>query len=389
MARWFLADLRTGRQILDLPVLDGTWSVQLNSPGQLDCTLNMQDPDIRALGLRNASSPAKTVLAVVEHDVLVEAGPIWARTYDRDTQKLKLSGKGIWSLFDHRMIEPLLAASIGVNQFVIPDPSDTKGVKTMPNPNVATHISNVWLGTIAKRLVAQAETWSGGDLPIVYPPDDLGINVRNFEGAEFKSVGEAITQLTQVDGGPDIMFQPQLTADRLGIQWEMRIGTPTQPQLYAQTSVVFDMSVPESRITNLSVAEDASAMGSVSWATGGRAADSVLISRASASTLLDAGYPLLEVLDSSHSDVTVQSTLDAYAVENLVFGSGPVEIWKFNTELDGSPDFSEYTVGDVVQIVVGETSDPYLVPGTYQQRIVSLAGDHRSTVVQVGCAPGR
>jgi len=159
--------------------------------------------------------------------------------------------------------------------------------------------------------------------------------------------------------------------------------------LYGANNVVFDMSVPESRITNLTVDEDATAMGSISWATGGRAGDSVLVSRSSETAHLDAGYPLLEILDSSHSDVVIQATLDTYAKENLSYGAGPVEIWKFNAELDGSPAFGDYTVGDVVDIIVGETTDPYIVPGSYFQRIVSLAGDHNSTTVQVGCAPGR
>lgn len=389
MARWFLCDLVTGRQLLDLPVLDGTWSLQLNAPGQMECTLNLEDPDIRALNLRNSASPIKSVLGVVEHGVLVEAGPIWARSYDRDNQKLKLSAKGVWSVFDHRLILPNAAATLPVTQFTVPDPSDNTGVKQMPNPAVATHLTNLWLGTIAKQLIQQAFSWTGGALPVILPPDFSGTNVRNFEGAEFKSLGEAITQLTQVDGGPDILFTPQLTSDSLGIQWIMRVGTPTQPLLYADNGVTFDMSVPESRITNLTVDEDASAMASISWATGGRSGDTVLVSRASETAHLAAGYPLLEVLDSSHSDVVIQSTLDTYAVENLSYGSGPVEVWKFHAELDGSPQFSEYTIGDIVNIVIGKTTDPYLVPGTYRQRIISLAGDHKSTQVQVGCAPGR
>jgi hypothetical protein len=388
MARWFLCDLVTGRQLLDLPVLDGSWSLQLNAPGQMECTLNLEDPDVRALGLRNSASPVKAVLGVVEHGVLVEAGPIWVRAYDRDAQKLKLSAKGIWSVLDHRIILPAAALTLPVTQFTIPDPSDTSGSKTMPNPAVGTHLTNLWLGTIAKRLIQQAFAWSGGTLPITLPADIAGTNQRDFEGAQFGSLGQALQQLTQVDGGPDIKFVPQVTTDGLGIKWVMLHGTPQQPLLYSSNPVTFDMSVPESKITGLTVQEDASAMASLSWATGGRAGDSVLVSRATQTAQVSQGYPLLEVLDSSHSDVVLQPTLDAYAQENLTVGSVPVEIWKFNVELDGSPDFSDYTVGDIVNIIVGKTTDPYLQPGTYQQRIVSLAGDHRSTVVQVGCAPG-
>lgn len=389
MARWFLCDLVTGRQLLDLPVMDGTWSLQLNAPGQMQCTLNLEDPDIRALQLRNSASPIKAVLGIVEHGVLVEAGPIWVRAYDRDAQKLQLSAKGLWSILDHRTILPPNAATLPVTQFTIPDPSDTSGSKTMPNPAVGTSLVNLWLGTIAKQLVQQAFSWPGGTLPVTLPADIAGTSVRNFDGATFSSLGQALQQITQVDGGPDIKFIPQVTTDGLGIRWLMVHGTPAQPLIYSGTPVTFDMSVPESKITNLTVQEDASSMGSLSWATGGRSGDQVLVSRAQTSAPINQGYPLLEILDSSHSDVVIQSTLDAYAQENLTYGSGPVEIWKFNVELDGTPAFSDYTVGDIVNIVIGKTTDPYLVPGTYQQRIVSLAGDHKSTTVQVGCAPAR
>ena len=188
--RWFLADLRTGRQIQDLRPVAGSWSRSLNTPEDLSCDLDMLDPRTVALGLRNSATPGKAVLAVAEGDTVLGAGPIWATGYDRDSAKLTLTARGAWSYYDHRYVLPIAAASLGVGDFTIPDPGDPS--KTIPNPVVTTTISGVDLGTVAKRLIAQAHAWTGGAIPVVLPADRAGEHTRTYIGAELKNLGEAL-----------------------------------------------------------------------------------------------------------------------------------------------------------------------------------------------------
>jgi hypothetical protein len=103
VTRWILGDLRTGRRILDLPVLKGTWEDRLDVAETITVTVDMQDPDILALNLRNAAARAKTFLGVVENGVIVAAGPIWTHHYSRDDATLELGAKGLASVFDHRL----------------------------------------------------------------------------------------------------------------------------------------------------------------------------------------------------------------------------------------------------------------------------------------------
>src|SRR5690554_1122635 len=132
MTRYILGNLRTGRRILDLPVLTGPWNVRLNTAGSITCAVDMNDPDVQKLDLRNTSTPTQTFLGVVEGDKIMEAGPIWTRNYDRDSRILQLGAKGLGSHFNYRLILPLLAQTIGVDQWTVPDPSDP--TKTIPNP---------------------------------------------------------------------------------------------------------------------------------------------------------------------------------------------------------------------------------------------------------------
>lgn len=387
MPRWFLADLRTGRQILDLSPMAGRWERSLNKAETVTATLDMQDPDTIALRPRIAAAPGRSILACATGDVVLAAGPVWAHTYSRPNKTLQLHAAGMWSYFDHRYVIPIVAATIGVDQFTIPDPSAAG--KTMPNPDVGTYLTALEYGTIAKRWVQQAQAWTGGNVPIVFEPDRVGTRERNFEGADFKKVGTVLSQLTQIEDGPDIRFMPRLTADRLGIEFALQTGTDANP-LLAGGPHLWDVTAPESAVSEFEVNVDASRMTSVGWVTGGRSADTVLVARSIDTTLTDAGYPLLESLDSSHTSVSEQSTLDNYAGEATLLGRGPLETWDFTVETNRQPYLGSYWEGDWCTLTIAgydpETGegDPYLYEKQEsERRIVSMSGDAVNDTVKI------
>jgi hypothetical protein len=388
--RWFLADLATGRFMADLPVLTGRWQRLLNRPETIECTLDLRDPDVIALQPRVIAAPGRAVLAVAEGDVVLGAGPIWARTYSKDDRKLTLSAKGVWSYYDHRFIIPAIAATTAVDEFSIPDP-DNEGA-TMPNPALQTLLTGWELGTIAKKLVQQAHTWTGGVLPIVLEADRVGTHERTYEGPEFKNLGDVLRQLQDVEGGPDVRFLPRFADSLSSLEWVLQTGTEADPLLFGGSTHRWDLSAPQSTVSNLSIRDNASQLASLGWATGGKSADTALVSRAYDDSLISAGYPLMEELDSSHSTVSVQSTLDAHAANVVGFGSTPTEVWDFEVEATSQPYLGAYFEGDYCEVDVAPYSvasgDPYLyVGGTFQHRIVSISGDEKGETVKVECTP--
>lgn len=439
MLRWFLADLRTGRQILDLNVKSGRWERFLNAPERLSATVTLRDPANIALRLRFTSVPARTILAVAYGDTILAAGIVWARSYQMDTRALQLSARGIWSYYDHRYILPTIAATTPVSQFTIPDPDDS--TKTIPNPALTTSYSGFELGTIAKKLVQQAHAWTGGALPVVFETDRTATadedHTRNYVGAEFKNLGTVLEQLSEVDGGPDITFKPRFTADRLGVEFELRTGTEADPQLHGGTTHSWYYGTPKSPLSNLQFDEDATDRTGLAWFTGGRSADKVLVARSQDNRLVGEGFPLLELLDSSHSSVETQSTLDRWAVEATRFGYGAVEEMSFDVRTIEQPMLGTYWEGDWVDVtfpryraeadpvrseLVEEITldpdgyeaispssldaelysdlatpmqedlmgDPYLYEGgTMRRRIVGMSGDHTGDVVNITTAPER
>ncbi|SFR76172.1 hypothetical protein SAMN05428970_2024 [Agromyces sp. CF514] len=445
MSRWFLADLRTGRQILDLPVMAGRWERLLNRPENIECTLDLNDPDVIALGARNTTATGKTVLAVAEGDVILAAGPIWVRSYGHDGTTMTLTAKGVWSYYDRRHILPPVAATVPLTDFTVPDPDESG--KTMPNPALKTAYTGLELGTIAKRIVQQAHSWPGGALPIVFEADRAGIHERTYEGSDFKVVGDVLRQLQEVEGGPDVRFMPRFTADRLGIEWVLETGTQAEPLLASTVTHRWDVTATDSPVSNLNIDEDASDLVDLGWVTGGRSADEVLVSRLQSTHLTGLGYPLYEGMDSTRSSVVVQSTLDGHAGELVDTGSAPVETWSFDVETSVAPSVGSYFEGDYCELDIapygthpypsgglalaesdyfapddgmtevetdyyttdgltevepgyyssgGETvrsnlaGDPYIREGgTFRHRIVAISGDAIGDVIRVQCAPRR
>jgi hypothetical protein len=381
MLRWFLVDLRTGRGIVDVKPMSGSFSSALNEPETISATLDLQDPDTIELGVGNITSPAKMCLCVADGDTILAAGPIWTRTHDVGKRTLSVSAKGMWSYFDHRYILPAIARTLPLSQFIVPDPTDPK--KTVSNPLINTSINGVWLGTIAKRLVQQAQAWTGGNVPVVFQADEFASHERNWDGVEFEKLGDALTNLTNVEDGPDIMFQPRFTEDRLGVEWLLVTGTVAKPQIGTNADTSLDVTIPESPVSGLTVMENASDVASLAWLTGGRSSDSLLVSRSYDGTLPGFGFALFETLDSSHSSVKYQSTLDSYAVERTLYGRGPNALWKFDAEWVA---VAGVNVGDYVTLVFDE-SDPLIPKDDYRLRVISRSGDHNAVTVSIECAP--
>lgn len=351
--------------------------MELNAPGLMSATVRLDTDAAAGLDLRSAATPGKSFLAWEENDTIQEAGPIWAHKYDKDACTLTLTAKGMWSYFDHRV---LLQVAAAYSPFFIPDPSDA--TKFIPNPLLDTNLARLSLGTIAKRLVQQAQAWTGGNVPVLLPNDEAGIHERNYEAVDLPIIGDLLTDLTNVENGPDITFEPRRTADRQGVEWLMRTGTNATPRIgVTENPHRWDYSVKEPSVRGFTSDVSASKLTGRTWLTGGRSADTPLLVSGASDTLVNAGFPLLELVDTSHSSVALQPTLQAYGNESVRTGWRPTEFWAFEVQGDVAPRVGEYRIGDMCRLVMG--GDYYVPDGTYDRRIVSLSGDERADWIKI------
>ena len=381
MTTYIIGDLLTGRRIQTVPVLSGPWDDALNETGSVSITVTLRDPDVAKLGLFESALPGKAFLAAIDGDTVLQAGPIWAHDYDGDNQELTIHAAGMWSYFDHRMLLPVLAGRL---------PSDpTTDTNFRP---VSVDPEDPWpadttssLQGIARALVAQAQTETNGNVPVVLPATIPGTNERRYRGADLAPVGQRLKELTEVENGPDIQFLPRWTTDKLGIEWVMRIGTPTQPLLFSLVEPVFTVGVPESSVSSFSVSVNGAEVGSRAFVGGGRSTDTTLTTVSVDPTLLVAGFPVLDLKDTTHSTVQLESTLQQYGNENVMRARKPVQTWAFTHNLATSPYLSGFNVGDFAKVRM--MGDPYIKDGEYRMRILSRAGDAEGEKVALQFQP--
>lgn len=374
-----LADFVTGGPILDLPVMEGaTWSTQLNRPDSISCVVDLNDPDALALDLRSSTEPNKTIIiARTDDDIILAWGliPDDGREWDEDARTLALTAVGIGgSWLQSCVIGPSLArtATLKVN--------DAEGYPVV-NPALTTALSGWSLGTIGKKLVEQRLSWPGAPTVFDLPADEAGTHTRTYEFAALKSIGSALDDLSKVEDGPDFAFDAARGPDGLGLRYIMRHGSATNPRIGADVGV---WALGEgSPIIGLKM-KDATAGGiSAGWMTAGKQSGSALISRFIDADAIAVGYPPIDLVDTSHNDVSVQATLDAYNRQNMTDSKTATRDLSFSVRADASPMLGQYRPGDTLTIDVGE-NHPWHT-GAIPIRITSISGDEAGLEVKIGC----
>lgn len=382
MTEFFIGDLRTGRRIYPLRALSGSWSDVLNDSGDLSCTVSLKDPAMKRLNLFESATPGKTFLAAFDDVDGLQAGPIWARDWDDDNGKLTLSASGMWSYFDHRVLLPILAGRL---------PSDpTTDTRYMPYSAPGTDYpwatdTRKSLQGIARALVVQARTWTGGDVPIILPSEIAGSAERAYRGADVAMVGQRLRALTEVLGGPDIKFTPRWTSDRLGVEWVMQIGTPTQPLIFAPQETTFYAGTDKSSVTKLRVKDSGLDLGSQGFSSGGSSVEKALAAVSYDPLLVNAGYPLLDVVDRARSTVSEVATLQGYADELVLQGRKPQRTFTFTHNLSVQPYLGALATGDFAKVRV--TNNRFLPSGEYRMRLLARSGDVKGKDVDLTFAP--
>lgn len=356
-----VGELRTGRITGTVEATGHDWTEALNAPGSID-GVTVPEVVVRRRELRRNAAAARCFLAVEQDDRIREAGPIWAHRWDDERGLLTLGAAGLWSLFDHRYVLPLLENEQALSL------TSVSRAKT-------THTGS--LGGIAQALVQEAMTHLGGELPVVFEGDAAGDNAETFPGYKMLRVGQQLRELTQREvGAPDIRFTPRRNpADPRFLQWVMSTGTAAQPQLsQAGADWYFDRSAPRSPVLGINVDTDATVMGMRGYGVGNGTEEATMIIRVFDTTLVDAGYPLLEV-EESRSSVEVPETLIGHT-QNLVARSArPVQVWRVKVHARAA---REVRAGDYARVVARDHA--YLPDGEHRVRVRRINGDASDVV---------
>lgn len=373
--RFGVADFITGRVIATLPVMGGaSWAVMLNKADALSCSIDLRDPGARALDIMSITEPLKHVLfAETEYGDILAWGQIGEdREYDADDRVLTLHAEGGWSYFDN--LATLNASAAGAQLTV-------GGV---PQSQYDSQFLGSTLSGLVARFVRQALEWPGSPTTFVVPADEAGSSRRQYAAIDLKPVGEVLSDLTEVEGGPDIAFDARYRSDGRTLEFPVRIGRGSNPLLGSNVGE-WGYGGDQSVVSKLKLTGRESLATDV-FMVAGKSQSTTLSSHAlnrSLSTMQ--GYPPRHLIDTSRTNVNEQDTLDAYAREQQAYASRSARELSFTVRADATPALGQYRPGDAVSLVIGR-GDPVISERTILVRITGFSGNEVSDEVPITCS---
>lgn len=242
----FLTGAITIRQVIPR---DAEIELELNSSESIKVTLAlpMLDP-ATGTGISTPEEliPGRDFIGWVENGVILAAGQIQGDPFTFPG-KSEVIAAGMDAYFENRFVLPPLASG------------------QLPR-SVSSQWSGLSLRTIAKRVVQQAISHPGAALPIDFEPDIIGTHEREYPGSDGMRVSQALTNLTNVDGGPDIAFRPKMAEDRRHVRWELLTGDPQLTQ--GGSDHYWDVSAPGPHASVASLVRDGRDLASRSFMAG-------------------------------------------------------------------------------------------------------------------------
>ena len=160
------------------------------------------------------------------------------------------------------------------------------------------------------------ETMKWGPLPYDLPDIEGGAtHERTWNGWEFPSVWDEISDIADLEDGPEIRLDPRADYNNR-IRFRLRVGTP---ELIDRTWR-WNRLAPGQRIMLAGTDCDGGSLTCQHYMIGGKTDDKTLVAKADGTALLDNGWPLLQTADSSHSTISQLPTLQSHARAAIATG---------------------------------------------------------------------
>lgn len=320
---YLFADLRTNAILAELPLAGVGFEQILGGAGSFNATLALGDPKVAKLDPLGSTEPERTAIYVDRDGVLVWGGILWTRRWGSSARQLQLAGNEFWSYARRRHLRT------------------TKTYEEVDQLEIAQDLLN-WMQSLA-----------GGDIGLVVGTETSGVlRDRTYYGYELKQIGEAVEQLSRVEGGfefaVDVRYGSSGTPEKI-----LTLSYPRRGRTVDKTGLVFELP---GNINDYDWPEDGTTAANASHAVGAGEGDSMLSSVAHRPDRLDAGYPLLEQV-VAYKDVSEFATLDAHARADVAAATADVRP-TITVRADTEPRLGSYITGDDARVRITDDRWP-------------------------------
>lgn len=297
---------RTGNYIGHIPYSALSAQDSISDEGSMHATI----PDCRQLRLIPDITPYLhdygTIYAAIMGERILHAGYLTSHSLNDTRDQLTLTIGGGFTVLAKRInLNHALATTWKDGEILIDDEH--------PPANWVLSAKGTYSDLI-RVLVTETIKW--GQLPFTVPNMQGGSDhERNWQCWNLNTVWDEISNIADLDDGPEIRADPQLNNG--SIQFNVRVG---DPEIIDQPYWQFNRLAPGQHTILTATDCDGSPLTGQHFMTGGKSDDKTLIAQADGHTLTDQGWPLLQTADATHSSVTLLKTLQSYAQAAISMG---------------------------------------------------------------------
>jgi hypothetical protein len=364
VAEWrvLVAETLTGKIVADvIPSQPPSYERAINEKGSWSVSALVHSSANSSVDLHTFTQTGKYSWVIAYGDHITQAGPVWSYQFDEASAKLTVTGSSLGSFLDKRVLR---------------NPS---GHTAIVDPSEDLIYTNRTLRGIMRALVLDNLRQDGYMLPLDLPETEIGTASRTYYGYDLATVWSRMDDLAKVIDGPEFDLQPYFVSGSNYVRWQMLIGGPLLGN--QETTAVWDYGGALGSI-NIDVNGAASPTARV-WVKGSGSDRSLLTGFAEDRSLIEQGFPPIDYVDTEHTSVIEQTTLESYADADLKAFRWPTEQWTCSVRIDGareqatgveiSPALGNWALGDAPTFYV--SGHPWLPDGGYRRRITGYADD--------------
>jgi hypothetical protein len=319
-------DLLSNTALAELPCFSVSFDRAIGKASNCQFSLHLDQDGLPNTIVLGATTPGKTALYIDRDGKLVWGGIIWTRTYQSNGKALEFTAQTFESYASRRLCR--------VNK-------SFTGIDSR----------NILLDLYAGLMLDEGYSNIGVTVPAQFTDNPLfhaQLVARDFE---FRTYQDLLDTNAQGDNGPEYYIEPQYDGSgipqKILIVGSLKVGNPV-----SASGLVFEY--PGS-VADYTFPENVSSAGNRHFALG--AGDSTLMLWSEAdntATYVSGGYPLIDDV-VSYKDVSVQSTLDAYARQAARTNQIPISPISIMTKAETVPVYGSYNLGDYFRF---DVTDP-------------------------------
>jgi hypothetical protein len=329
--KYLFSDLLTNAPLAELPCFGTYFEKFVNATGNATASVKIgqggyEDTALDDQLILEATQPGRTALYVDRNGKLIWGGIVWSRTYQSQAKTLSMTAQTFDSMLFKRVCR-----------------------RNLDYSHTSDEQRNIVIDLISK----MQSDGTGTNIGLINPPS-FGVSKQrdlHVHDYDLSTYGDLIAGIYNLADGFDFLIDVAYQNDapaKFVLMGYPNLGDPVGlPNVALEyPGTIFNYYFPES------------VGSSREWAAGSGDGAHKLVASATASDLLSGGYPLVEEVDSGHSDVTVQDTLQGWADTNLAVNRIPMTVPTIDMNPDEPPGIENIQVGQYMQLVINDPRFP-------------------------------